>query len=133
MTITVSCHCGSSRIRLSKAPETAKSCNCTFCLRVNALWSYFEPDEVEVLSEDHDAIYSASGMNLHHFCSKCGLHTYGDSPDWASAYNNDGTPKEGTVPGQMPAKRTFGVNMRLAEDFDLGTLAVTEVDGRNSW
>ncbi|ESQ89542.1 aldehyde-activating protein [Asticcacaulis sp. AC460] len=133
MTIIVSCHCGSSRIRLSSAPDTAKSCNCTLCSRVGALRSYFAPEEVEVLTAEHDTVYTASGMNLHHFCGKCGNHLYADTPDWASAYNNDGTPKEGTVPGQMPAKRTWGVNMRLAEDFDLASLTVIEVDGRNSW
>lgn len=133
MTLTATCHCGATHIELPRAPETAKTCNCTFCHRTGAVWAYFDPSEVTVKA-DQNRTYSASGgMNQHHFCGTCGGNTHGDSPDWASAYNADGTPKEGYTPGQMPEARTFAVNMRMVDAFDLDALPVEHMDGRSNW
>lgn len=132
MTLIASCHCGETRIALSRTPENAKTCNCSFCHRTGAVWAYFDPEEVSVAAE-HNQTYSASGgMNRHHFCGRCGSHTHGDSPDWASAYNADGTPKDGN-PGQVPAKRIVSVNMRMVDGFDLGHLTIEQMDGRANW
>jgi len=132
MTIITTCHCGATRIELPHPPAIASECNCSFCAKTGAIWGYYRPEEVRIVSALHDKVYSASqGLNLHHFCANCGGNTYGDSPDWASAYNDDGTPKDGV--GGVPTQRTIGINMRLADDFDLSTLTVQKMDGRNSW
>jgi hypothetical protein len=72
-------------------------------------------------------------MNLHHFCGNCGMQTWGDSPDWASIYNDDGSPKPGFAAGSMPSQRSYAVNLRLIDDLDWSAIAVEKVDGRNSW
>lgn len=131
MTITATCHCGATRIELPHAPEEAKTCNCSFCHRTGAVWAYFDPDEVTVAGAQ-DRVYSASeGINRHHFCGQCGGNTHGDSPDWASAYNADGTPKGEA--GVVPEKRIFAVNMRMVDGFDLEALPTEAMDGRNNW
>lgn len=132
MTIHVTCHCGSTKIELPNAPESVGECNCTFCAKSGALWGYYDPGEVKIVSSEHDKVYSATGLNLHHFCDTCGGNTYGDSPNWASLYNDDGTLKEGVAAG-VPTARIFGVNMRLADDFDVASVAIRKMDGRNSW
>lgn len=132
MTLTASCHCGATQIELPALPTSIKSCNCTFCHRSGAVWGYYDPAEVKIISAAHDAIYSPSGMNHHHFCSQCGGNTHGSSPDWASTYNNDGTLKPGMA-GGVPEKRTAAVNLRMIIDLDLDQLAIVKVDGRNSW
>lgn len=132
-TIHVSCHCKATRIELPHPPTSAKECNCTFCAKAGAVWGYYAPDEVKIVSAEHDLIYSASDqINQHHFCGRCGGNTHGDSPDWASIYNMDGTLKEGAK-GPMPKTRIFAVNMRMVDDFDVETLDVEKVDGRNNW
>ncbi len=72
------------------------------------------------------------GSHLRHFCDKCGGNTYGDSPNWGSIYNTEGTLKEGATAGVLTA-RIFGVHMRLADDLYLSGIAVRMMDGRNSW
>lgn len=132
MTLIATCHCGATRIELPHAPETAKECNCSYCGRVGAVWAYFSPDEVK-LEIAHDGTYSASGgMNQHHFCQVCGSNTHGDSPDWASAYNADGTSKTGDT-GFIPSQRIFSVNMRMVDGFDLDGLRIEKMNGRDNW
>ena len=86
-----------------------------------------------LLSEEADQVYSASGgINRHHFCGTCGISSWGDSPDWASVFNNDGTPKNGD-PNSFPETRIAAVNIRLIDDFDIASVRIEQVDGRNSW
>lgn len=132
MSETASCHCGATRITLPAAPAEATSCNCTFCQRTGALWAYYRPDEIAVEAKD-TRDYAPSGMNHHHFCGSCGMHTHGFSPDWGSIYNDDGTPKEGVTPGAMPEGRKAAVNLRMLPDLDLDALQIIKLDGRNGW
>jgi hypothetical protein len=132
MTLIVSCHCGQTRIELPAPPLEAKSCNCSYCARTGAVWAYYAPGELRFISREGEATYAPSGMNQHHFCSACGMQTWGDSPNWASLYNNDGTPKNGDA-NAMPSERTYSVNLRLVDELDWGSVTVTEVDGRASW
>ena len=133
MTLIATCHCGATRIQLPSQPTEATSCNCSYCSRTGAVWAYYKQGELTFLSRDGEATYSASGgMNLHHFCSTCGIQTWGDSPDWASMYNLDGTPKNSDA-NAMPTERTYGINLKLIDDLDWSAVTITNVDGRNSW
>lgn len=133
MTLSATCHCGATHIELPAHPTNAKSCNCSFCARTGAIWAYYRPGELTFVSRKSEASYSASGnMNAHHFCSTCGMQTWGDSPDWASLYNADGTPKDGEA-GAMPTERIHAVNLNLVDGLDWAKVTVEAVDGRNSW
>lgn len=132
MTLVATCHCGATKIEVPAMPAVMKACNCTFCHRSGAVWGYYDPADVTVVSAASDAVYAPGGMNHHHFCGTCGGNTHGSSPDWASMYNNDGTVKDGMA-GGVPDKRVAAVNMRMFIDLDLDALAIEKVDGRNSW
>ncbi len=43
MTLTLSCHCGATRIALPGHPAHGSQCNCTYCARTGAVWSYYAP------------------------------------------------------------------------------------------
>lgn len=132
MSLIASCHCGGTRIALPHIPDTANSCNCSFCQRTGAVWAYFHEGELDFLALDGDKVYSASdGVNQHHFCSHCGIHTWGSSPDWSSAYNADGTPKG--EPGVVPTRRSFAVNLHALDALDWSRVVVEKMDGRNNW
>lgn len=131
MSQTASCHCGATRITFPE-PTEAKTCNCTYCARSGAVWAYFKPEEIKV-EATQDRVYAPNKLNHHHFCGVCGMQTHGYSPDWASIYNNDGTPKDGFDANSMPTSQTASVNLKMVVDFDLSRIIVTEVDGRNSW
>lgn len=106
MPLIASCHCGATKIELPQPPASAKSCNCSFCARTGAVWAYYKPGEVRLLAQAEERTYSASGLNQHRFCGRCGMHTWGSSPDWASIYNDDGTPKPGFTAGSTPRTRS---------------------------
>lgn len=122
-TITLSCHCGSTRIELSHAPLSATQCTCTYCTKTGGLWAYYEVDELRVVSDAHGAVYSpTTPLNEHHYCAKCGCTTYGVSPD----YSLEDT--------EIPEKKKAGVNVKLLDDYPLLTaLPVETIDGRNLW
>ena len=133
MTLIATCHCGDTRIELPRLPERRLECNCTFCTKTGAVWGYFAPGEMTIIQDKHGAVYSKSGMNQHHFCAVCGMQTWGDSPDWSEIYNADGTPKAGHGAGEMPTRRSYAVNLKLLDDFDVSTLTAEKIDGRHSW
>jgi hypothetical protein len=83
--------------------------------------------------DEHDRVYTKSGANNHHFCGRCGMQTWGDTPDWSEVYNFDGTPKDGHAAGDMPTGRSYAINLKLLDDFDLSSLTAEKVDGRNNW
>lgn len=119
MSLIASCHCGGTRIELPRQPTEAKTCNCTYCARTGAVWAYYKPGELTFLSREDERSYStAPEIHQHHFCGRCGMQTWGDSPDWSSAYNADGAP---------------GLNLRLVEGLDWSGVSVEEMDGRNNW
>ena len=133
MTLLAKCHCGATQIELPHVPERAGECNCTFCSRTGAVWGYFKPGELKISTDANDKFYSASGNgNEHHFCSHCGMQTFGLSPDWSSLYNSDGTPKSGDS-NAFPTTQIYAVNLRLIDDFDWSSVEIEKMDGRNSW
>jgi len=121
--ITLSCHCGGTRLAVSRAPSHATQCTCTYCTKSGGLWAYYEPGEIEVLSAIHDAIYSpTTPLHEHHMCTKCGCATYGISPDYSLEDTG------------IPEKRKAAVNTRLLDDYALFTgLTIETIDGRNLW
>jgi hypothetical protein len=131
MPVIASCHCGATQIELPEPPTRAAECNCTYCRRTGALWRYYEPGLIVVRSTD-DSVYAPNFME-HHFCSVCGMQTWGDAPDWGSLYNLDGTPKEGVEASTIPTKRMHQVNIRLVDGLDVSTIEIEKLDGLNNW
>lgn len=121
MTLIATCHCGDTRLELPGPPSEATSCNCSFCSKTGGLWAHYKPGEIKVLQEFSEAVYSASGFNQHHFCGRCGCSTYGISPDWQLG---------DTAP---PEAKKWAINIRLIDDFDMATVPVGTIDGRNLW
>jgi hypothetical protein len=134
MPLIASCHCGATKIELAQLPTNAHECNCSLCSRTGGIWGTVQPEDMRFLAKEADKVYSASqGMNQHHFCSTCGIHTWGDAPDWASVYNSDGTPKPGFDTNTVPSERSYMVNMRLIDDLDWPKIQIEKMDGRNNW
>lgn len=133
MPLTASCHCGATKIQ-APVPTSATECNCSYCARTGAIWAYFTPGDLVLLSQDDERTYAASQAdNRHHFCGRCGMQTWGDSPDWGSIYNMDGSLKPGVAAGAVPSARIHALNLRLVDDLDWSAITVEKVDGRNNW
>jgi hypothetical protein len=120
MTIKGKCYCGATTFEVSVTPESVTSCTCSFCAKTGALWAYFTPDQVRFTRLEHDGLF-APRVNRHHFCTICGMTTFGESPEWSL---------DGTADFSRPK---IGINARLFEDFDLGSIRHDSIDGRNLW
>jgi hypothetical protein len=47
--------------------------------------------------------------------------------------SHGGTPKAGHAAGDMPARRSYAINLKLLDDYDVSSLTAEKVDGRNNW
>ena len=131
MTLTATCHCGATRIEIDGPPTSAKTCNCSYCQRVGAIWGYYQPEEIRITATD-DRMYAPNGMNHHHFCGRCGGNTHGFSPDWSSIYDAEGKLKPG-MKESVPEQRIAAVNLNMIDGLDLATFQIEAMDGRNNW
>lgn len=122
-TMTLSCHCGGTKLAVRHKPESVTQCTCSYCTKTGGLWSYYAVDEVEVLEDAHGAIYSpTTPHNEHHLCTRCGCSTYTITPDYSLEDTG------------IPDRRKASVNARLLDDYALFvSLPVKTIDGRNLW
>lgn len=133
MPFSIACHCGAIRIEVPDAPTEAARCNCTFCHRTGAIWAYYPAKDLAVTAIGPVGDYAPSLVNHHHFCASCGGNTHGIAPDWLSAYDPDGNPRPGYEPGTVPEGRIGAINLRMDPDFDLSSIQIKDMDGRNNW
>jgi hypothetical protein len=122
MLIKGSCHCKATQFEVSGAPESVLSCNCSYCSKRGALWAYYTPATFRLTTaRDRVATFQWKSYTVqHHFCPVCGCTTYSESPDWRSGKPDYDNPQ-------------VSVNARLFDDFDLATVPINEVDGKNLW
>ena len=121
MSISGSCHCGATKFTVENAPTEVTQCTCSLCSKRGALWAYYAPKDVSIAPQSTTATYRWQSMTVRHsFCPNCGCTTYSESPDWST-----GKPDFD--------KMRIGLNARLFDDFDLTTVAVNHIDGKNLW
>jgi hypothetical protein len=122
MVIKGSCHCGRTKFEVSQGPDTVTQCTCSFCSKRGALWAYCTPAQFKLTTpKGADAVYRWQSKTVkHHFCPECGCTTFSESPDWSTGKPDFDNPR-------------IGVNARIFDDFDLGAVPVTVIDGKNLW
>ncbi len=109
-----SCHCGRISFEVEGKLETAMSCNCSICQRKGALMWFVPREKLNLLTPEADAdTYLFNKHQIRHrFCTKCGIHPYGEGTD----------PK---------GNRTAAVNIRCLEGIELEQIPVKHFDGRS--
>ena len=121
MTIKGSCHCKATTFEVSHAPENVTQCTCSFCSKRGALWAYYQPADVKIFTDAAHATYQWGSKTIkHNFCATCGCTTYTETPDWSTGQPDFDNPK-------------ISINARLFDDFDLDTVEVVVIDGKNLW
>ena len=91
------------------------------CSKRGALWSYYSPKDVTIVSDEAKTTYQwGARIGKHNFCGRCGCTTYTESPDWSTGEPDYDNPK-------------LSINARLLDDFDLDKVPVEHIDGRNLW
>ena len=122
MPITGSCHCGKTKFEVSDAPQMLTRCSCSYCAKHGTLWAYYRMDQFTLLSPKDDiATYTWRSKTVkHHFCAICGCTTFSETPDWSKGEPDYANPR-------------VAVNAHVLDDFDLDSVPVTKVDGKNLW
>lgn len=105
-----SCHCGQVRFRLARAPQEARTCNCSLCRRRNAIMATVPIEEL-TLDTPWEALSEYrwnTGVARHFFCPTCGIYTF---------HQRRSDPTQ------------YGVNATCLEDFDIATLEISHGTG----
>ncbi len=111
--MNTSCHCGRISIQV-EPPVQVTSCNCSICSRYQALWGYYQPDEVTIdTAPDSESVYIWGDRELEFVrCSNCGCVTH------YRTLPNDDDPR-------------IAVNFRMLVDGTLVDTPVRYFDGKN--
>lgn len=113
-TYTGGCHCGRVRFEVETDLGMVLACNCSFCQKRGALWTYVGQDAFKLLSGDGAlADYQFNKKVIHHlFCPACGVGAF-----------SEGESEDG--------EKGYGVNVRCLDDVDVAALTLTPYDGKN--
>lgn len=76
----LTCHCGAVELRVTLAEglESARRCDCSFCMRRGAVAVTVRAGDLEVVrGAENLARYSFNTHSAqHHFCKTCGIYTH---------------------------------------------------------
>ena len=71
-----SCHCGTVlviagtvRIEVEVPPAELTDCNCSLCRRLDTLWAYYHPQQVNIVQGAGTTVPYVQGV---HHCAMCG-------------------------------------------------------------
>jgi hypothetical protein len=100
------------RFRVTAELETVSECNCSMCAKKGYLHLIVPPERFELLSgrEDLTTYQFNTGVAKHHFCRRCGIHSF-------------------YVPRSDPDE--IDVNARCLDGVDPSTLRITRFDGQH--
>jgi hypothetical protein len=109
-----SCHCGQIAFEVEGELKQVLECNCSMCSRKGSLL-WFVPRQQLRLStpEEKLSTYTFNKHIIQHrFCSKCGIHPFGEGVD-------------------PSGNKMAAINARCLEGVDLSSLTVQHFDGRS--
>lgn len=108
-----SCHCGRVQFEVDARPTRLSRCNCSVCTKKGALFiPVSEIDALRITAGETEltAYRFNTKTATHYFCRHCGVHPF-------------------HRPRIAPAR--WSANARCLTDLDLGSLPITEFDGKN--
>ncbi len=106
-----SCHCGSVRFEVTGTLDDFTMCDCTLCVKKNAVMYKVHESALKILSgEDRLRLYQwNTRVAKHYFCGECGIYTFHR---------------------KRAAPDHYGVNVYCLENVDLSGVPVRRVDGK---
>lgn len=112
-----SCHCGAVRFRVSAEIAELTTCDCSLCVKKNALMAKVHETELVILEgEDVLSLYQwNSRVARHYFCSRCGIYVFHRKRAAPDHYGVNIFCLEGFDVGGVPTRATEGVGMSLVD------------------
>jgi hypothetical protein len=108
------CHCGKVRYRVTTDLAQVMSCNCSICSKKGHLLSFVPKPRFTLESGEGDLTdYQFNHKRIHHlFCNSCGIESF------ARGVGPDG-------------QEMVAINVRCLDEVDLGSLDVSQFDGKS--
>lgn len=108
------CHCGAVTYEVKGDFTEGMSCNCSHCRKKGFLMTFVPESDFTLLSgEDNLTTYQFNKKQIDHkFCKTCGVQSFGRGHDGDGNY-------------------MIMINLNCLEDFDIDSLTIKKVDGKN--
>lgn len=107
-----SCHCGAVRFQISGAISELTTCDCSICIKKNAVMTKVSQNNFQLLSDS--ANLSEYNWNTkvarHFFCKECGIYTF---------HRKRAQPDH------------YGINIFCLDNFDVSKLETRATDGKD--
>jgi hypothetical protein len=86
---TGSCQCGAVTFEVDVDLDMTRTCNCSRCQRLGAVWGYTSLDKLKILTgEDNLATFTFNRhVGKHRFCKTCGIEPFAFKADAIAAIN----------------------------------------------
>ncbi|KAI1342323.1 glutathione-dependent formaldehyde-activating enzyme [Xylariaceae sp. FL0016] len=136
---TGSCHCGAVRVALKSksldqldsdaVPDALVECNCSFCGRTGAMWTYPKHEQVAVQGRENLASYQGVGRGFwsKSFCRTCGVHVLNELMPLTEEQLAGLSPE--TRAWTWGGKAFFPINLRVMNGVDVRELKTIKADG----
>lgn len=112
-----SCHCGAVRFRVDSEIVELTTCDCSLCVKRNALMAKVPEQALAVLAGgDMLTLYEWNTHRAkHYFCRSCGIYVFHRKRAAPDHFGVNALCLEGLDPHSLPVRATEGANMTIED------------------
>lgn len=112
-----SCHCGDVRFEITSDLAELTTCDCSLCVKKNALMVKVHEDAFRLLSEPSRVSEYCWNTHIarHYFCARCGIYTFHRKKAAPDHYGVNIFCLDDVDPKDIPIRATEGANMDVAD------------------
>lgn len=114
---TGSCHCGAVRFRVDSAIVELTTCDCSICVKRNAVMAKVPERSLAVLDgEEMLTLYEWNTRKAkHYFCRRCGIYVFHRKRAVADHFGVNVFCLDGFDAGAVPIRATEGASMTIED------------------
>lgn len=112
-----SCHCGAVRFEIEAEPTEMTTCDCTLCVKKNALMIRIAQSALTITAGTADVATFQwnTGVARHHFCKRCGIYTFHRKRADPASFGVNVFCLDGFDRSQIPTRATDGIAMSVVD------------------
>ncbi len=117
-----SCHCGAVRFEIEADPTEMTTCDCTLCVKKNALMIRVPEQALTVTSGiARLATYQWNTRAAqHHFCTRCGIYTFHRKRADPTSFGVNVFCLDNFDRSRLPTRATDGIGMSVVDEVSAG-------------
>ncbi len=112
------CHCGDVVFEITSDLAELTTCDCSLCVKKNALMVKVHEDDFTLLSDDASVSEYRWNTKIarHYFCKTCGIYTFHRKQAMPDHYGVNIFCLDNIDPKTIPVRPTEGASMDVVED-----------------